>query len=394
MRLSFSGKTGRGKIVDLAGGFATDAPRVMALGDSNTLGLSKVVSSSNFESYRRELWSLATEDQFFFDFVGAYSNGPASMPDRDHQGVSGIRATTVVGQATDLATSHRPDVVTLMLGTNDALREANAADTVPGELLSIMRSLDAVNPEVTILLAPLPPIDPEASRYKFRADADEIRAEINAQLPALAETARKQGIDARFVPMPDLGKGDLYDGIHLTGAGHAKIADAFYGAMQAGLASGDFGGERSATTGVKDITGSELADYLRGDGQDNRIIGRGGADRIEGGEGSDVLTGSGSADTFVWRTPSEGGDRITDFRSVDYLEFSAEGFGGGLVPDGTAILRSAGTPRPKGDAGQFLYDRDDGRLFWDIDGTGSEGRELIVTLSGAPSLSASDFLIA
>ena len=208
---------------------------------------------------------------------------------------------------------------------------------------------------MTILLAPLPPIDPDAPGYTKRADADEIRAAINAQLPALAAQAQGQGIDARFVPMPDLGTADLFDGIHPTQAGYAKIAAAFYGAMLEGLADGDFDGARSSTAGGKDITGSEAADYLRGDAQANRIIGRGGADRIEGGAGADVLTGSGSADVFVWRTRSEGGDRITDFSSADFLEFSAAGFGGGLVPDGTAILRSAGTPQPQGSAGQFLY---------------------------------------
>ena len=60
-------------------------------------------------------------------------------------GGSGIRATMVVGQATRHAATHRPDVVLLMLGTNDALNEANAAATVPNELLSIMRSFDAVS---------------------------------------------------------------------------------------------------------------------------------------------------------------------------------------------------------------------------------------------------------
>jgi lysophospholipase L1-like esterase len=393
MLLSFSGQTGRSKSVDLASGFWADTPRVLPLGDSNTLGKSNVLSEANYEGYRRALWSHATEDQFFFDYVGSRSNGTARLPDRSHEGVSGIRATTVVGQATRHATTHRPDVVLLMLGTNDALNEANAADTVPNELLSIMRSFDAIQPNVTILLAPLPPIDPDAAGYTKRADADEIRAAVNAQLPALAAQAQGQGIDARFVPMQNLGTGDLFDGIHPTQAGYAKIAAAFYGAMQDGLAAGDFGGARSSTAGVKDITGSEAADYLRGDAQANRIIGRGGADRIEGGAAADVLTGSGSADVFVWRTPAEGGDRITDFGSADFLEFSAAGFGGGLVPDGTAILRGAGTPRPQGSAGQFLYDRDDGRLYWDVDGTGPAGRELIVTLSGAPALSASDILI-
>ena len=323
------------------------------------------------ESYRRALWSEATADRFWIDYVGAKSNGPASLPDRNHQGVSGIRATQVVGQAQALATSHRPDVVLLMLGTNDALNEANAASTVPGELLSIMRSIDGVRPDATILVAPLPPIDPDAPGFAKRADADDIRAAVNAKLPALVAQAQAQGIDARFVPMPALGKGDLYDGVHLTKAGHAKIAAAWYGALDDGLASGDFGGARNPAAGVRDVTGSEAGDYLRGDAAANRLQGRGGADRIEGAGGADVLTGGAAADTFVWARPSEGGDRITDFRAEDFLEISAAGFGGGLTAGGSVILRSAGTPRVQGGQGQFLYDCDDGRLSWDPDGTGA-----------------------
>lgn len=391
--LSFAGQTGRAKAVDLARGFWAEAPRVMPLGDSNTLGLSKSLPAGQLEGYRRALWSQATEDQVWIDYVGGRSNGPASLPDRNHQGVSGIRATAVVEQAQGLAAQHRPDVVLLMLGTNDALNEANAASTVPGELLSIMRGIDAVQPDATILLAPLPPIDPGVSGFGKRADADDIRAAINAQLPALAAQARGQGVDARFVPMSSLGTGDLYDGIHLTGAGHARIAAAWYGALEDGLAGGEFGGARRATAGVRDVTGSEAGDHLRGDAAVNKLSGRAGADRIEGGPGADVLTGGGGADTFVFRAANEGGDRITDFRAEDFIEIRAAGFGGGLDPGDAVVLRSAATPRVQGGAGQFLYDRDDGRLSWDPDGTGPAPAVPIATLTGAPALGAGDFLV-
>ncbi len=155
-----------------------------------------------------------------------------------------------------------------MLGTNDALNEADAASTVRGELLSIMRSIDAVQPDATILLAPLPPIDPTAPGYRKRADADEIRAAINAQLPELAQAAQAEGIDVRLVPMPGLGKGDLFDGVHPTAAGHAKIAAALYEALQAGLASGDFRGPRpwACATSLGRSAGTSWAATWRGTG--------------------------------------------------------------------------------------------------------------------------------
>ena len=47
-----------------------------------------------------------------------------------------------------------------------------------------------------------------------------------------------------------------------------------------------------------------------------------------------------------------------------------------------------------GDSGQFLFDTDDGSLFWDADGTGSGAAVLIATLSNVPPLTASDFIVA
>jgi len=44
-------------------------------------------------------------------------------------------------------------------------------------------------------------------------------------------------------------------------------------------------------------------------------------------------------------------------------------------------------------SGQFLFDTDDGRLFWDADGTGSGAAVLVATLSNVPPLSASDFVV-
>ena len=209
----------------------------------------------------------------------------------------------------------------------------------------------------------------------------------------MAADARALGIDARYVPMPGLTRSDLYDGIHPTAGGYAKIAGYWFGALKAGLEQGDFGGPRHSTAGIRDIDGSELGDSLRGDGAANRIFGRKGADRIEGAGGADVLTGGADADVFVFRAPGLGADRIADFNKVDFLEVSAAGFGGGLVADGAVILRSGGAPAVQGGSGQFLYDTDDGRLSWDHDGTGSDDAVLIATLTGAPTLGAGDFLV-
>jgi lysophospholipase L1-like esterase len=397
--LSFANQTDRGKVVDLAEGFWANAARVLPLGDSNTHGWSSL-PQAQWEGYRLDLWNLAARDNLWFDYVGSSSNGPKALPDRNHQGVSGITSTEVVGLSTQIANTHQPDVVLLMLGTNDALRESNAADTVPGELLQIMQNIAAARPGATILLAPLPPIDPEQT--SFLPNADTIRAEINAQLPNIVAQAQASGITAVFVPMSNLTTGDLTDGIHLTDAGHAKIAAAWYGALLANLSTvnGTFGGQPTSISGIVDVKGSELGDGLRGNAAANAIDGRGGADRIEGAGGADQLTGGPSADTFVYKAPNEGGDTITDFVSIlvnavtsDTLSISASGFGGGLAAGGIVDLVQSSAPAATGSNGQLLFDSDDGRLLWDRDGAGASAPVLVATLLGVASLSANDFLI-
>ena len=189
--LSFAGQTGRGKKVDLARGFWADAPRVMPLGDSNTLGLSNVLPSAQLESYRAR--ALVAGDRGpVLDRLRRRpdSNGPASLPDRSHQGVSGIRATQVVGQAT--RSRHDAPARRRAADARHQRRAERGERGRPRFRASCCRScaFDAVQPDVTILLAPLPPIDPDAPGYTKRADADDIRAAINAQLPALAAQAR------------------------------------------------------------------------------------------------------------------------------------------------------------------------------------------------------------
>ena len=390
--LSFAGAT-RAKIVDLARGFWADAPRVMPLGDSNTLGLTDARAPAEFEGYRGGLWDRVVGSRSWIDYVGGRSNGSGALPDLDHVGVSGIRATQVLDQVADHAARFRPDVTLLMLGTNDALNEANAADTVPGELLAMMREIDAVRPGSTILLTRLPPIDPSAPGYDKRADAPEIRKAINAQLRDLVETAQAEGIDARLTKVQGLGKSKLEDGVHPTEAGYDRLAKAWFEAMKDDLKRGDLGGPRTETGEARDVVGSAEGDYLRGDGGRNRLDGGGGDDRIEGGKGRDVLTGGAGADVFVWRKPGHGNDRIADFSDGDMLEFSAARFGGGLVPGVAPILRSGAAPEASGRNGQFLYETERGWLSWDRDGNGDAPAAPIARLRTAPALSADEFLI-
>ncbi|HXG79875.1 MAG TPA: calcium-binding protein, partial [Methyloceanibacter sp.] len=104
------------------------------------------------------------------------------------------------------------------------------------------------------------------------------------------------------------------------------------------------------------------------------------------------LTGGDGNDIFVFDTIAEGGDTISDFVSgADKLHFSATGFPGtsGNPPD---FASGANPTASTGDA-WFLYDTDDGKLYFDADGNGGGGAVHIVTLSGAPTLVQTDLFL-
>ena len=107
-----------------------------------------------------------------------------------------------------------------------------------------------------------------------------------------------------------------------------------------------------------------------------------------------MLTGGAGADLFALQSSSEGPDEFVDFVSgTDLIVVTAAGFGGGLTSESPVPLVSGSDPVVEGSDGQFLYDTDNGSLFWDADGTGSEAAVLVATFTNLPSLTAADCVV-
>jgi Ca2+-binding RTX toxin-like protein len=152
------------------------------------------------------------------------------------------------------------------------------------------------------------------------------------------------------------------------------------------LNAADIAGTGNALANV--LSGNSGANLLRGLGEADRIIGGQGADTIEGGAGADTLTGGGGFDRFLWLSPTEGADLVTDFRAGDdRLAFLASGFGGLAA---VTLSQNAAA----GGVAQFVYTRATGVLDWDADGTGGIAAVTIATLSNRPVLAAGDIVIA
>jgi Ca2+-binding RTX toxin-like protein len=153
------------------------------------------------------------------------------------------------------------------------------------------------------------------------------------------------------------------------------------------------------------LTGA-TAGFARGNNLDNLIIGStaanslagfDGMDILRGGLGNDVLNGGNDADTFVFNTAlnaTTNRDTIQAFNPAEdviHLE--------------NAIFTKLGAPRnlPAGflkkgvnatDANDFIvYNPANGQLSHDKDGNGAGLKVLFATLSGAPNITAADFVI-
>ena len=215
--------------------------RVMCFGDSITDGFWLP------GGYRNTLCSLISEhgQEDAIDFVG--NNWGGSGYDPQHAGYSGFSVddiaqqdsisgarTGISGFAQSLLDTCQPDVVFLQIGTNDIL-SLYALDTFGERLEHLVDTVLASLPENGCLyLATLPVMDANdhlyISEYFFTVESmDEAVESCNKQIKALAEKKRGEG---KHLILADINglltKADLYDGVHPSEAGYAKMGQFWY----------------------------------------------------------------------------------------------------------------------------------------------------------------------
>ncbi|QLE57341.1 S8 family serine peptidase [Nostoc sp. TCL26-01] len=151
----------------------------------------------------------------------------------------------------------------------------------------------------------------------------------------------------------------------------------------------------TGNTGNNIITGNSGNNTLNGGSGVDTLIGGDGNDILIGGAGNDTLTGGLGRDRFTFNSRSEGIDKITYFNVVDdTIVVSAAGFGSGLVA-GSAIAVSQlvmGTAATTA-SHRFIYDRNNGSLFFDQDGTGAIAKIQFATLNTGLTLTNADIFV-
>ena len=142
--------------------------------------------------------------------------------------------------------------------------------------------------------------------------------------------------------------------------------------------------------------GSTASLNLNGNALGQQIFGNAGANVLSGGGGIDALYGLGGSDAFLFADAPGGGNFVflADFSAADDTilldgdAFTGLAAGGGLDPN----VFVNGTAAQDADD-RIIYDGTTGALYYDADGNGAGAAIQFATLTGAPAITASDFLV-
>ena len=145
--------------------------------------------------------------------------------------------------------------------------------------------------------------------------------------------------------------------------------------------------------------GSALSNVIIGNSGNNILSGGAGNDTLTGGLGNDTLTGGADQDYLVFDSePGIGNiDTVVGFVSgVDKLVLENSVFVGLGSPgalDESMLLIGAGLTEAEDAGERLIYNTVNGALFYDVDGLNGAAALQIATLTGAPTITYTDFLI-
>lgn len=234
--------------------------RVMPLGDSITYGVNRDLASSELQvSYRAQLSQALTEYWGRVVFVGSEVTATTTLSETRllrHAGFPGYVVTDIWGEAghpgvdaliDGLCTKYAPDVVLLMLGTNDLTRMINAGTTAEGDLAAqidryetFLDTIDSyLGEQGTIVCSSLTPRAEGENVELKQTMVSTYNGLLEDMVGKLAAQGTKIVFNDNFTAVDALGEAGLCsDKIHLSVAGSAALAEQYYKAVTAHYGTG------------------------------------------------------------------------------------------------------------------------------------------------------------
>lgn len=196
--------------------------RVLAFGDSLTKG----TGSTHGGGYRLTFLERMRTAGVRVDMVGTKSDGPPGM-DAEHSGHQGQGVAKLDEVVLDNVRRQRPDVVLLMIGTNDA-DEHLVPEAFRIRYTVLLDRL--LTGRTRVLAATIPP-----SRAGRRVQA---KLAVNKIIRAEVERRAREGKAVRLVDVFGAldPASDFLDPVHINDAGYAKVGNAFADALLEALA--------------------------------------------------------------------------------------------------------------------------------------------------------------
>ncbi len=211
--------------------------KIMPFGDSITEGCCNFMGG-----YRVGLFQLAREAGHEITFVGSASNGPAMVDGvpfpQDHEGHGGYTIEDEPARNTNgiapfvgpSMASYMPDIITLMIGTNDLNGNIDVQDA-PRRLGALLDSIFEADPDVLVILAQIVPTTNDGT--------NQVVSNYNAAMPALVAERTAMGRHLILIDMYGAFERDanyktslMADGLHPNDAGYARMAETWYEAIE------------------------------------------------------------------------------------------------------------------------------------------------------------------
>lgn len=210
---------------------ASGSCKIMPFGDSITQGYNVA------GGYRAPLFHLALQAKHDITFVGSASDYSVPMVDgmtfpKNHEGHGGYTIEGNNGIAQFVGTSipnYKPNIITLMIGTNDINGNNNVADA-PNRLGKLLDSINARDANILVILAQIVPTASDGTNNAVKT--------YNAAMPNLVSTRVAKGqhivlVDmyTAFTKQANYKQSLLGDNLHPNQTGYNLMADVWFEAL-------------------------------------------------------------------------------------------------------------------------------------------------------------------